>query len=77
MEKGFDFEKLTYATPETDKTLKMFAEEHKFLLPNGQIKLFSWYVRFTGAYAGRIFFEPMLQEAKVYIGRKLPTARYH
>lgn len=80
MKKGFAFEKLTHATPETPTTLQMFEEEHRIMLPTGKTQLFSWHVRFTGGYAGRIFFEPAPQESKVYIGhigRKLPTATYH
>lgn len=72
--------KLTHATPESLTTLQMFEEEHKIMLPNGQKQLFSWHIRFTGGYAGRIFFEPILNESKIYIGhigRKLPTAKYH
>ncbi|MBQ8822659.1 MAG: hypothetical protein IJZ82_08460 [Lachnospiraceae bacterium] len=80
MQGGFDFGKLTHATPESLATLKRYANEHTFLLPNGNVQLFSWHVRFTGAYAGRIFFEPVPKEAKVYIGHigeKLPTVLYH
>lgn len=80
MKDKFEFEKLTHATPETELTLQMFADEHRIQLPNGMRQIFSWHVRFTGAYAGRIFFEPVPKERKVYIGhigRKLPTAKYH
>lgn len=80
MKDKFEFEKLTHATPETELTLQMFADEHRIQLPNGMRQIFSWHVRFTGAYAGRIFFEPVPKEGKVYIGhigRKLPTAKYH
>lgn len=76
----FDKEKLTHASPETAKTLHMFKEEHTIMLPDGTKQLFSWHVRFTGGYGGRIFFEPFLEEYKIYIGhigKKLPTASFH
>lgn len=76
----FNPDKLTHASPESRTTLRMFEEEHKIMLPNGQKHLFSWHIRFTGGYAGRIFFEAIPNESKIYIGhigRKLPTAKYH
>lgn len=76
----FDCGQLTHATPETPTTLQMFEEEHKIMLPNGVKQVFSWHVRFTGGYGGRIFFEPVPQESVIYIGhigKKLPTARFH
>lgn len=76
----FVLDELTHATPETKITLQMFEEEHTIMLPTGATQLFSWHVRFTGAYAGRIFFEPVPNEGKIYIGhigRKLPTAKFH
>lgn len=55
-------------------------DEHTFQLPNGKIQIFSWHIRYTGGYAGRIFFYPVPEEKKIYIGHighKLPTAKYH
>lgn len=80
MGKIFQKEILNNATPESPKTLDMFKEEHTIKLPNGTKQLFSWHVRFTGSFAGRIFFEPDLENARIYIGHigeKLPTAKYH
>lgn len=80
MGKKFDREKLTHATPESKATLQQFEEDHKIMLPDGTRQVFSWHVRFTGGYAGRIFFEPCPEESRIYIGhigKKLPTVKYH
>lgn len=80
MGKKFDKEKLTHATPESKATLQQFEEEHKIMMPDGTRQVFSWHVRFTGGYGGRIFFEPRPEEERIYIGhigKKLPTVRYH
>lgn len=80
MGKKFDKEKLTHATPESKVTLQQFEEEHKIMMPDGTKQVFSWHVRFTGGYGGRIFFEPRPEEEKIYIGhigKKLPTVKYH
>lgn len=80
MKNKFVPDKLTHATPESPITLQMFDEEHRIMLPNGKKQLFSWHIRFTGAYEGRIFFEPLPNESQIYvghIGRKLPTVKYH
>ncbi len=80
MDNYFNKESLTHATPETNATLERFSEEHTFKLPNGNTQLFSWHVRYTGGYAGRIFFHPVASEKKIYIGhvgQKLPTVMYH
>lgn len=80
MGKKFDREKLTHATPESKATLQQFEEEHKIMMPDGTRQVFSWHVRFTGGYGGRIFFEPRPEEERIYIGhigKKLPTVRYH
>lgn len=80
MEKKFDKEKVMHATPESKATLQQFEEEHKIMMPDGTRRVFSWHVRFTGGYGGRIFFEPSPEEAKMYIGhigKKLPTVKYH
>lgn len=80
MGEKFDKNILTNATPESGVTLDRFAEEHTFLLPEGDTQLFSWHVRYTGGYAGRIFFHPVPGKKNIYIGHvghKLPTVRYH
>lgn len=80
MGEKFDKNILTNATPESGVTLDRFAEEHTFLLPEGDTQLFSWHVRYTGGYAGRIFFHPVPGKKIIYIGHvghKLPTVRYH
>lgn len=80
MEQKFDKNVLTKATPESGVTLERFSDEHTFRLPNGQAQLFSWHVRYTGGYAGRIFFHPVVEERIIYIGHvghKLPTFNYH
>lgn len=80
MEKKFDKELLPKATPESEATLKRFSEEHTFSLPDGSTQIFSWHTRFTGSYAGRIFFHPVPEKKIIYIGHvghKLPTVKYH
>lgn len=76
--KRFDANLLNYATPETDKTLQMYAKEHTFYDEKGMAYLMSWHLRFTGI-AGRIFFLPQYQGNKIligYIGKKLKNASY-
>lgn len=80
MEDKFDKSFFAKATPETQETLKRFEQEHTFLLPDGSKQLFSWHTRYTGGYAGRIFFHPDPKGKQIYvghIGHKLPTVRYH
>lgn len=80
MENIFDKNLLTKATPESEATLQRYSDEHTFQLPNGRIQMFSWHTRYTGGYAGRIFFYPVPEESIIYIGHighKLPTAKYH
>lgn len=77
---AFDKNALNHATPESDPTIKQFKEEHTFVLPDGERKVFTWHVRFTGCYEGRIFFSPDVVNKKCYIGHighKLPTVKYH
>lgn len=80
MEGTFDKNVLTNATPESEATLKQFTNEHTFCLPGGIVECFSWHTRYTGSYAGRIFFHPVPAEKIIYIGHighKLPTVKYH
>ncbi len=80
MEQKIDKNVLTKATPESEATLERFSDEHTFRLPNGQARLFSWHIRYTGGYAGRIFFHPVVEEKVIYIGHvghKLPTVKFH
>ena len=75
----FDKKLLPKASPETPLTLEQYETEHTFLLPEGNAQLFSWHTRFTGGYAGRIFFYPDTTQKKMYIGHighKLPTKKY-
>lgn len=79
MNTKFDKNSLAKATTESSETLKRFEQEHTFLLPNGKTQLFSWHIRYTGGYAGRIFFYPVERENKIivgHIGHKLPTVLY-
>lgn len=80
MEHRFDKDVLVKATPESDATLKRFSDEHSFRLPDGNVRQFSWHIRYTGGYAGRIFFYPVPDTKTIYIGHigyKLPTVKYH
>lgn len=80
MNQKFDKNVLTKATPESGATLERFTEEHTFRLPDGNTQLFSWHIRYTGGYAGRIFFHPVPEKKIIYIGHvghKLPTVNYH
>ena len=80
MKNKFDKNMLTKATPESEATLKQFKAEHTFQLPDGKGQIFSWHIRYTGGYAGRIFFHPVPEEKIIYIGHvghKLPTVKYH
>lgn len=80
MEVNFDKNMLAKATPESGVTLERFEEEHTFRLPDGRVEIFSWHTRYTGGYAGRIFFYPAPEEKIIYvghIGHKLPTVNYH
>lgn len=77
-EERFDASLLNHATPETDKTLQMYEEEHTFYGEKGNAYLMGWHLRFTGI-QGRIFFSPKYQENKIlvgYIGKKLKNASY-
>lgn len=76
---AFDAQQLNHCTPESKATLEQYKLAHTFQLPNGEKELFSWHLRFTGEYAGRIFFYPDMASKKCYIGHvglKLPTVEY-
>lgn len=80
MDGKFDRGMLSHATPESSATLQRYEAEHKIRLPDGRLQIFSWHVRFTGGYGGRIFFEPMPEKSRIYIGhigKKLPTVKFH
>ena len=79
MDSQFDKNCLAKASPESPVTLNRYSEEHTFSLPDGAMQLFSWHIRYTGGYAGRIFFHPVPEQKVIYIGHvghKLPTVRY-
>lgn len=68
------------ATPESPATLDRFASDHTFPIPDGKQLLFSWHIRFTGNYPGRIFFHPENSKKTGIIGHingKLPTITCH
>ena len=76
---AFDPRQLRHCTPETQATLEQYQLEHTFLLPDGKNVVFSWHLRFTGEYAGRIFFFPDMASKTCYIGHiglKLPTVQF-
>lgn len=76
---NFDKDAIPNTTPESQLTLTQYKQEHKFRTPDGKELIFSWHVRFTGNYDGRIFFYPDNSCNKCYIGhigRKLPTVKY-
>ena len=78
-EGAFNPQQLKHCTQESENTLDTYNPEHTFVMPNGEKKLFSWHIRFTGDYAGRIFFYPDMVSKKCYIGHighKLPTVDY-
>lgn len=80
MQNKFNKNMLAKATPESSATLEEFSEQHTFQLPDGNSQIFSWHIRYTGGYAGRIFFHPVPEEGIIYIGyigHKLPTVKYH
>lgn len=75
----FDKTKLNHATPESSATLQQYEREHTFHLPSGDYQIFSWHMRFTGSFEGRIFFLPDIPNSKCYIGHiggKLKNVTY-
>jgi hypothetical protein len=75
----FDCHKIPgYITPESDATLKKYAEEHTFMCPDGTNRLFSWHARLTPS-AWRIYFYINEEKKSLivgYIGHKLPNVLY-
>lgn len=75
----FDYRKIPgYITPESDATLKKYAEEHIFMCPDGIDRLFSWHARLTPS-AWRIFFYVDDEKRLLiigHIGHKLPNLLY-
>lgn len=65
-------------TPESHITLTKYKDEHTFLCPDGENRLFSWHSRMT-PFAQRLFFYPCESTRNCfigYIGKKLPTVTY-
>lgn len=62
-------------TPESQKTLDQYENDHKFLCPDGEYRIFTWHLRMTPG-AGRIFFRPDEANRNCiigHIGNKLKT----
>ncbi|HAU86230.1 MAG TPA: hypothetical protein DCW90_12275 [Lachnospiraceae bacterium] len=77
---SFDMSALKHCTPESEATLKHYKQEHTFLTPDGREELFSFHLRYTGTYAGRIFFKPDVGNQRcivAHIGKKLKNQTYH
>lgn len=75
----FDKSQLPNVDPESVETLSRFSREHTFRLPDGRELLFSFHIRFTGNYEGRIYFVPDNITGKGVIGHidgKLPTVNF-
>lgn len=74
----FDTESIGFkVTPESMQTLQMYPDEHTFLCPDEQKRLFSWHARLTPD-AWRLFLYPE-KPGTIYIGHigpKLPNASY-
>ncbi|MGG1314061.1 hypothetical protein [Cohnella laeviribosi] len=73
---GFDSTVVPFkVTPESHRTLEQYREEHTFLCPDGEYRVFSWHLRMTPG-AGRIYFIPDEKTRKCiigHIGNKLKT----
>jgi len=66
-------------TAESGITLEKFEQEHTFLCPDGERRIFNWHARLTPG-AWRIYFYPQEETKQItigYIGLHLPTALYH
>jgi len=67
-------------TGESDATKQMFQQEHTFLCPDGESRLFEHHIRYTPG-DGRIFFFPSISDVGNsiivgHVGDKLPTVKY-
>lgn len=75
---AFDPNKVGCAvSPESESTLQRFGAARTFLCPDGQKRVFSWHAK-VGLW--RIHFDPAPGPAHVfvgYVGKHLPTARFH
>ncbi|SET59637.1 hypothetical protein [[Clostridium] polysaccharolyticum] len=77
---NFDVNALKNCTPESEITLKHYKKEHTFRTPSGKEEIFSFHLRFTGTYAGRIFFKPDIENNTcivAHIGKKLKNQTFH
>lgn len=76
---NFDKDEIpTKTTVDSQETLKRYGNDRKFRTPDGKELIFSWHMRFTGNFAGRIFFYPDNSCNKCYIGhigKKLRTVK--
>ena len=76
---AFNKNELPNVDPESSETLTRFKKEHTFKLPDGRELVFSYHIRYTGNYEGRIFFFPDNITRKGIIGHvggKLPTVSW-
>jgi len=77
---NFDVNALKHCTGESEATLKNYKDDHTFILPDGSEEIFSFHLRFTGTYAGRIFFISDEENRSCiigHIGKKLKSVKYH
>lgn len=77
---SFEPAALKYCTVESEATLNQYREDHTFQTPDGKSQLFSFHLRFTGTFAGRIFFIPdVLHNCCIvgHIGKKLKNKKFH
>lgn len=64
---------------ESEISLKTYKDQHTFLCPDGERKVFSWHCRVTPE-SWRIYFCPLEQSRIIiigYIGKHLPTVKFH
>jgi len=75
----FDHNKISSkATTESAVTLEKYGSQRAFRCHDGEIRMFSWHIRFTPG-AWRLYFYPLSEEKKLIIrniGPHLPTVRY-
>lgn len=80
LEGNFDMDALKNCSPESEATLNEYKDDHTFRTPDGVDEIFSFHLRYTGTYAGRIFFKPSEGNKKcivAHIGKKLKNHTYH